>query len=448
MIEFLKRGFNFIKKNPGILFSLFLIFIIPFTLYYNLFFVIRSFQKNIDYELQTKALLTGNILGLMARDFISNPEMLQKRIKNLSSENPEIEQLQIILPQPGEKFQILASTNFQEIGQEISETTLTLSWGKDQTIAHLKGREGERFWDVIKPFYDEQGKKIGLISLSFSLKTADELVLRTVGRSYIILLISILIILLLIIQHTRLFKYLALYQKLWEIDKMKDDFIRMAIHELQSPIVAIKGYIEILREEISPLLGEDQIEYLSRITISGERLSELIYDILEVARLEQRRLPFSFQKISPQEIIKESINELRPKVEKKNLQLIFKEKPEKFLIFVDPARLKQVLVNLIDNSIKYTKKGGIEVYTEANEAKKRYYIHIRDSGIGIPAEAQKRLFEKFYRVKTAETADISGTGLGLWIAGEICQRMGGNIFIESLEGVGSKFTICLPLAKI
>jgi len=280
-----------------------------------------------------------------------------------------------------------------------------------------------------------------------SLRSIDLLVLRTVRNSYIILISAILLSLFLIIHHTQLFKYPILLKKLQEIDRMKDEFLRMALHELQSPIVNIRGYIESLREEITDLATEEQKEYLSRVSLSAKNLSDLIYDMLEVSRIEQGRLDFTPQKISPQKIIDELIKEFTPKANAKGLKLIFQPKEEPYLINVNPHRFKQILTNLIENAIKYTKKGEIEISTWYSEVKKKYFIAIRDTGLGISAEAQKRLFEKFYRVKTRETAVIPGTGLGLWICKEICQRMGGEILLESMEGVGSKFIIFFPFVK-
>jgi two-component system phosphate regulon sensor histidine kinase PhoR len=105
------------------------------------------------------------------------------------------------------------------------------------------------------------------------------------------------------------------------------------------------------------------------------------------------------------------------------------------------------LVNLLENAIKYTFKGNITIRNIIDEGKKRYIIEVQDTGIGISAEDQKRLFEKFYRVKTRETANIPGTGLGLWITKQICEKMNGKIFVESMKGVGTKFTIIFPLIK-
>jgi uncharacterized protein YneF (UPF0154 family) len=138
MRNFFKEGLLFIRKNPEILFSLLLIFVIPLALYYNLFFTIKSFQKNVNYELQTRALLVESILSVLAKNYISNPEILQKTLEDYLKENPdiskEISQLEIISYQDG-KFKILASTNPNEVGQEIKEKEkrdrLAIAWGKE-----------------------------------------------------------------------------------------------------------------------------------------------------------------------------------------------------------------------------------------------------------------------------------------------------------------------------
>ena len=446
MISILKKGFDFIKKNPSLLYSLLLIILIPVTLYYNTFSAVSSFQTNLNYELQTKAILAESILSAFISDILENPEILQQKIEKIAKENPEITEIQVILPEK-EKFKIIASKNVEEIGKEISNPAIDFAWSRNQTFVQLTVKEKERFWNVVKPISDPEGKNIGLVSMSMSLKGIDSLVLETVRNLYIILIVAILLSLFLIIQHTQLFKYPIFFKKLQEIDRMKDEFLRMALHELQSPIVNIRGYIESLREEITDLATEEQKEYLSRVSLSAKNLSDLIYDMLEVSRIEQGRLDFTPQKISPQKIIDELIKEFTPKANAKGLKLIFQPKEEPYLINVNPHRFKQILTNLIENAIKYTKKGEIEISTWYSEVKKKYFIAIRDTGLGISAEAQKRLFEKFYRVKTRETAVIPGTGLGLWICKEICQRMGGEILLESMEGVGSKFIIFFPFVK-
>lgn len=448
MVNVFKSTAAFLKRNPSIIYSLFLIVLIPLVLYYNSNFTINSFQKVVDFNLQTQAMMAESVFGHFASSLLSSPEELQINIEKVAKENPAISELRIFLPeQAKEQFRIIASKNIQEVGQFASFSFLTLSWYQDQTIANLVGKEGTRFWIITQPIYNNAGDKIGLISMSLSLASVDQLVSKIIFHSYGTAIGAIILTLFLVAHHTRLFGYVTLYKKLQEVDKMKDSFIRMTIHELQSPIVNIRAYLQTLKEEIAVLLNENQEKYFYRIETSSKNLSDLVYDILQVSQIEQGTLDVTPQEISPQRIIKEVIEELKMKAEQKNLQLNFKEKVEPYLISINPLRLRQIIFNLIDNAIKYTLKGKIDVETIADEVKRKYFISVWDNGIGISAEDQKRLFEKFYRIKTKETAEIEGTGLGLWITKELTQKMGGEIFIESMKGIGSKFAVVFPLSK-
>jgi len=305
----------------------------------------------------------------------------------------------------------------------------------------------ERVWFVADAFYNEKGERVGIISLTLSLAQTDVLIHRAIWKSYLILIATILIVLILVAHHTKLFAYVLLYNQMKEIDEMKDNFIRMATHELQSPIINIRGHLEVLKEELGNNLTGEQEERFKRTDLSAKNLGDLIQDILEVARIEQGRLDFTSQKVSPQAIIQETIEEVKMKVEKKGLLLKTEIQEGPYFVYVNANRFRQILINLLENAIKYTLKGEILVRTKVDEVKNRYLIEVKDTGIGISAEGQKRLFERFYRIKIRETADIPGTGLGLWIAKQFCEKMGGQIFIESMECVGTKTTIIFPLIK-
>ena len=186
MILYIKKGIHFIRKNPTILYSFLLVILIPFAFYYNTFFAVKSFQKNIDYNLQTKTLIAENIFGVFASDTFNTPLILNKKIKKIAEQDPEIVKIQVILPEK-EKFKIIASRDSQEVGKNISSTSIDLAWSQNQAIAHLSSKKGERFWDMTKPFYNSKGGKIGLVAISMSLKNADLLVLKVIHSSYIIL---------------------------------------------------------------------------------------------------------------------------------------------------------------------------------------------------------------------------------------------------------------------
>jgi len=449
MTNFLKQGIIFIKNNPAILSSIALVIIVPLSLYFCTSFLVKSFQQNIDFILQRKALMVESIFSIYAVEHYNEPQELEAKVQQIALNNPEIANLKIYLPSGEDNFEIIAyQAPKKDYQPEVSETSLLLAWHKNQAIAYLSQENGERFWNVIKPFYDENGQKLGLISIAMSLQETDNLIFQKIKQVYIFLLIAIVLVLLLILQHTRLFQYVNLFKKLREVDRAKDSFMNMAIHELRSPVVNIRGYIRELQEELGPQLKPEQKEDLYRIEISAKRLNDLISDILDVVRIEQGRLSFIPQKVSPVEIAKEVITELQLKAKEAGLSLELIEKEgSSLLVYVNPNRLREVLFNLIDNAIKYTKKGGIKVIIRGDEIKGKLYIIVEDTGIGISAEEQKKIFERFYRVRTRETADVPGTGLGLWIVKQLCKKMKGDILVESIKGVGSRFTVVLPAIK-
>jgi len=431
--------------------SLVLVVLIPVLIYANVFFTISVFQEHIDDSLHLKATLAQTIFGILASGIINEPEILQEKIEEIGKmEGAEaIVNLQIIAPEDRE-FKIIAAKNKKDIGAIVTkDATVIMPWYQGRPFANLRKENDKRVWYVVDSFYNEQEERAGLISLTLSLEQTDALIHRTVWKSYLILFATVLVVLFLVAHHTRLFGYVVLYNKLKEADRMKDNFIRMATHELQSPIINIRGHLEVLEEEISGALTENQREFFRRAKISTKNLSDLMYDILEVSRIEQGRLDFIPQKVCPQKLIAEIIQDLKPKAEQKNLALLLGLGAESYFIKANPNRFRQALTNLLENAIKYTTEGKIWIRTKIDKrkGKKKYIVEIEDTGIGISAENQKRLFERFYRVKTKETADISGTGLGLWISKQIIEKTGGKIFVESMKGVGTKFTLVFPLIK-
>jgi signal transduction histidine kinase len=232
-----------------------------------------------------------------------------------------------------------------------------------------------------------------------------------------------------------------------EAEKAKNEFIRMATHELQGPVTNIKNYVLELKEMLSQKLTKEEKEFLEIVEVSAKNLSELMADILQVSRIEQGSLDFAPQILDAGKETEEIVKNFEIQAKQKNLKLIFEKPKEKILILANPYRFKEVLNNLLTNAIKYTFEGEIKVEIKVDFSKKRCYISVEDTGIGISAENQRKIFEKFFREKRKETSGIPGTGLGLWLVKEIMRRSGGDIFFESREGKGSKFTFYFPLVK-
>ncbi len=448
MFDLLKKGVGFIKTNPSLLFSLLLIIIIPASVFMLSSFLAKSFQANINLALQNEAMAIESVFSSFVFEHYEEPEVLQEAINNLAEQNQDLSQLKVFLPTENDTFNVIALKKTESKESEISQTPLFIAWHNNKAIAFLSEKNGIRFWNVVQPFYDLKGQKIGLTSISLSLENADIIIARELKRAYILTIITIILILALVVHHTRLFQYVNLFKELRKIEKSKDAFMNMAIHELRSPVVNIKNYVAEVRKETNTLLSADQKEDMKRVETSIKRLNALISDILNVVRIEQGRLSFEPERILPKKLIQETAEELRGKALSKNLKLeIFLPGDPNISIIANSNRFKEMIYNLTDNAIKYTKTGKVSVYTKEDMVKNKFYIIVEDTGIGISAEEQAHLFERFYRVRNRETADISGTGLGLWIVKRLCLKMNGKILIESIKGVGSKFILIFPLAK-
>jgi signal transduction histidine kinase/ActR/RegA family two-component response regulator len=230
-------------------------------------------------------------------------------------------------------------------------------------------------------------------------------------------------------------------------NKAKSEFLAMMSHEIRTPMNGIFGFTELLRETE---LTQDQLDYVEIIRSSGKNLLTLINDILDLSKIEAGRMELERKPCSIRKIIAESISLLAEEVREKNLSIesvIDPTIPE--IVLTDAVRLRQVLINLIGNAIKFTPEGGIRVQVGPSKEKNTglnsilLEFHVADSGIGIEPEAASKLFEPFSQADSSTTRKFGGTGLGLAICRNLCQLMGGKIWLESIKGEGSIFYFSL-----
>ncbi len=217
-------------------------------------------------------------------------------------------------------------------------------------------------------------------------------------------------------------------------------FLANISHEIRTPMNGIIGMIDILKR--TPLTAE-QIEYIDIIGISGENLLAIINDVLDFSKIEAGQITFEHIRFNLWDEINEVIKILRYKAVQKNLELSFEIAPDvPQLLIGDPLRLKQVLINLCNNSIKFTAEGFVHVYVklaDRNECAVRLHFEVKDTGIGISPENQSKLFKSFSQADVSTTRKFGGTGLGLAISKNLVHLMGGEIGIISEEGKGAIF---------
>jgi len=234
------------------------------------------------------------------------------------------------------------------------------------------------------------------------------------------------------------------FENLAEVSRMKSEFINITSHQLRSPLTNLKWAIEFLTSKEWEGDTEKKEEYQSSLKENISRMTELVDELLIVARLEQGKVPLRRKEVSLEEIIKELISEFKAFAEASKIQIKFYQQENLPKIFIDPSQIKLVVENLIDNAIRYTRSGGV-VEIRLEKKNKSLYFEIKDMGVGIPKADQKYIFQKFFRSENVLRNQTQGSGLGLFIAKSIIEKEGGKINFRSEEGKGTTFYFTLPI---
>jgi PAS domain S-box-containing protein len=232
-------------------------------------------------------------------------------------------------------------------------------------------------------------------------------------------------------------------ERLLELDRLKDEFIALVSHELRTPLTSIRGYTELLIDETAGKLTDDQRQFLAVVDRNSNRLLNLVGDLLFLAQIDAGKLVLDVGALDLASLASEAVETARPTAEDKGVTLTLATGPVP-LLAGDRSRIGQLLDNLVSNAVKFTGSGG-RVDVRVRSLKKRAVLEVRDSGIGIPAAEQQFLFQRFFRTSTATQQAIQGTGLGLAISKAIVEAHGGEISVESREGMGTTFRVTLPL---
>ena len=231
--------------------------------------------------------------------------------------------------------------------------------------------------------------------------------------------------------------------RLQENDQLKDDFLSTVTHELRTPITSIRAFSEILFDN-PDLDGLDRQHYLSIVIKETERLSRLISQVLDLERYESGRQKLTLSRVTPRELIQDSVEALDQLIREKNIQVQIKMENPELEIVADRDKLIQVLLNLLSNSLKFieNEQGRISITTYTRDEK--LYFEVVDNGKGIAEEYQQLIFEKFFQAKNQLTRKPKGTGLGLAICKKIMLLHKGDIDMKSAAGQGAQFTFWLP----
>lgn len=256
------------------------------------------------------------------------------------------------------------------------------------------------------------------------------------------------------------------YERLKELDRLKSSFLATVSHELRTPLTSVIGYSEMLLEGLAGELQPEQREYVKTIMEKGENLLSLIASILDFSKVESGNLRLKLEATDVRSVVEAAASTVAPIARKKNVSVQTKVPADLPQLNIDAGKLRQALVNIMGNAVKFNREGG-SISLEAGVvnlahkgspdedipavlvpvAREFMRIAVQDTGIGIPAESLQRVFDSFYQVDGSSTREYGGTGLGLAISNNYIQAHGGRIEVQSEFGKGTTFTILLPLQQ-
>lgn len=441
-IDKIRRGFIFAKENPQLLYTIFLLIVIPTAFLISGENFLQAALKNQERLEKDRIGTMQDVFVAFTKDRLNDPTFLYKRIQSIIEQNNEVESFRVVSYENGQT-KIIASLNQAEIGKEDIEDDRyfrSAALNFNSSLIFKENQNGTRHWRAIRAIMNDSNEPVGFIMTDISMAYIDTVIGKNIRQAYYFLIFILILIFYLLIRHARIIDYTVLYKKIKEIDTMKDDFIGMAAHELRTPLTVIRGYADLLKN--IPALTDIDRENLRRIDVSTKDLDFLISDILDVVRIEQGRMSFSAKPIELRNFLPDVIDSFNQLASDKGLTLRQDISDGPLVINADETRLRQILVNIVGNSVKYTPHG--EVVIKVSTTSDLVVIRVSDTGIGISAEDQKNLFQKFYRVKSDETKNIRGTGLGLWITNQIILGMGGTLSVESIKGKGTDFVVSFP----
>jgi signal transduction histidine kinase len=215
-------------------------------------------------------------------------------------------------------------------------------------------------------------------------------------------------------------------------------------HEFRTPLNAILGYTHMLLQGVAGELPVNVKRQLTRIDSNGRHLLTIINEILDITRIEAGKMPMQVTEFNLNELVSEVMTELDPVITRSKLAVSAKLSPSTPLMTTDRQKVKQILVNLLTNALKFTHQGGVEMAVEYEPDRRTASIAVSDTGIGIAPEHHEKIFEDFRQVDDSPSRQYGGTGLGLAICRRLANALGGRITLQSNLGQGSTFTLTIP----
>lgn len=429
-------GFQYLKNHPQLFFVFALLIIIPVIFLY-------SGQQFLDAGRANQDRLQKDKIGMLHDVFASliiatnyDVSIMQSEIDRLSRLNYDLVDFRVSTIRDDQVTPI-AALNRDKLGKFEPNPDLfyAATVDSDQSLIFEAITDTGRVWLAYRSIRHPDGS-FYVIHTESSLRAIDTLFTQRERSAMFSLIYIFIFVLGLAYWQVRMTDYRYQYLAVKKQNESKDTFINMMAHELRAPLTAIKGYADLLLEHP---VDDAQKQYATRISFSTLRLIELVNDLLDVARIQSGKVAMTLTYVDVSAILTAVVQEQAVTAAQKNITITTKGIETPHQAMADRARLHQAMANIISNAIKYTEKGQIAI--EVTQKARALEIRVKDTGMGISAEDQHKMFTPFFRVKRNDVEAVTGTGLGMWITKQLITLMYGTIGIESIRGVGTHIVV-------
>ena len=387
------------------------------------------------------AVAEGLLLTLTLRDVRELRNLEEEMEKARRRAENERERDRVVLSSIGEGIVVLDHESRVSLLNKAAETMI--GWTMDEVIG--------KPWGVVAPLEDEKGNKIDNEKRATKRVMQERIVLSNDKNYYVRKdgsRFSVGTTAAPIEIGGKVAGTVAVFRDITHdkaVDRAKSEFVSLASHQLRTPLSAIKWFSEMLLAGDAGKLEGEQAEYMHNIYQSNERMIELLDGLLNISRIESGRIIVDPKPTDLGELVKQLIADLTGKIKEKKQNLVITVHPQLPAVNIDPKLIRQVYMNLLTNSIKYTPEGGqIEVVVSTKDG--MVLSRVTDNGTGIPQEDQNKICQKFFRAGNAVKMEPDGTGLGLYLAKAIVDSSGGKLWFKSEENKGTTFWFTLPLS--
>lgn len=433
VIRGLERGIVIMRSSSRFMLLAALLFIFPLLFVWVTQSFFETAHNNIESTEKRRVSTLHDAIAITLL-YQSSDTSITNLISTIINENEDIKKIRVV-EKDKEGFKIIYANDTNLIGKYESNSELYESLpisNSDQSLIVAITNSDARIWQSFRSVELENGKKLIIFSEQ-SFDMIDSVMAARQQQSYFGLTAIFIFLIALAYWLNKQVNWEKNHSRLAKQMEERDLFSNMIAHEFRTPLTAIKGYSSFLVE--SKNLTYEESRFAGNIRTSAERLVVLVNDFLEVSRLQSGKLKIEQTNLDIRKIVKTVTQDLESLAQDKGLKLIYTETSYPIMLKTDASRLMQVLVNLVSNAIKYTEKGVVEI--EITDTRAGVTILIKDTGMGISADDQQKLFTPFTRVGNVDNTTITGTGLGMWITKQLVSLLRGTVGIESIKDVGT-----------